>query len=455
MKDSLSQHSRERAKAPMRAFPQTDCAVNSVYERRNDFQKADNQGENSFAKEFSPWTLFQKTPIRLRRSQVLPPSRGPAYKSRRQHIIGVLCGRDGGRFSCKKEAPGMPAEQEKQSNCKKDLPGIFFGTLLAATLLVASCSNQDSSGIYKSSRVLMGTFVEITLSGQGEKAKSATEAIFDEIKRIEDLTSFHKPSGLAQVNGAAGQGPFKAEPEALKLIAKSLQFAEKSRGGFDPTIGPVCKLWQFSGGGEPRLPEKAEIADALTKVGWNKVKIDPEAGTITLPQPGMALDLGGIAKGYTLDRAADVIRKLGVTSALVNIGGDVLVIGEREPGKPWRIGVQDPRDPKGIVAVAALKDTVIVTSGDYERFFIRNDKRYHHLLDPSSGYPADKLQSVTLSAPNGTTAEAVSVSVFVMGAQEGLKYMESWPGIEGFVIDSRGKILTTQGAQSVFEMKGR
>jgi len=330
----------------------------------------------------------------------------------------------------------------------------LLALLCAATILIASCSNQNAAGTYKASRVLMGTFVEVTLSGQGEKAKRAAEAIFDEIKRIEDLTSFHKPSALTQVNGASGQGPFKAEPELLKLIAKSLEFAEKSRGAFDPTIGPICKLWQFSGGGEPRLPEKAEIVDALTKVGWSKVKIDHEAGTITLPRPGMALDLGGITKGYTLDRAADVIRKLGVTSALVNIGGDVLAIGEREPGKPWRIGVQDPRDPKGIVAVAALKDKVIVTSGDYERFFIQDNKRYHHLLDPSTGYPAGKLRSVTLLAPDGTTAEAVSVSVFVMGAHEGLKYLESLPGIEGFVIDSMGEISSTRGAQSVFEMKG-
>jgi thiamine biosynthesis lipoprotein len=339
--------------------------------------------------------------------------------------------------------------------CKKGLPGFFFGTLLAATLLVASCSDRNSSGIYKSSRVLMGTFVEVTLSGQGEKSKSAAEAIFDEIKRIEDLTSFHKPSDLTKVNSHAGQGSFKPEPELFKLIAKSIEFAEKSHGAFDPTIGPVCNLWQFSGGGEPRLPEKAEIVGALTKVGWRMVKIDPGAGTVRLPEPGMALDLGGIAKGYALDRAAAVIKKLGVTSALVNLGGDVLAIGERAPGKPWRVGVQDPRDPKGIVAVAAVKDKVVVTSGDYERFFIQNNKRYHHLLDPSTGYPADKLQSVTLLAPDGTTAEAVSVSVFVMGAQQGLKYLESFPGMDGFVIDSTGKISATPGAQSAFEMKRR
>jgi thiamine biosynthesis lipoprotein len=330
---------------------------------------------------------------------------------------------------------------------------VLLATSLAAILSIASCSTQNSR-IYKTSRVLMGTFVEVTISGQGENAPRAAEAIFEEIKRIENLTSFHKNSNLTEINAASGQGPFKADPELLKLITMSFQFAEKSGGAFDPTIGPVCKLWQFSGGGEPRLPEKAEIQDGLARVGWNRVKIDAEEGTITLPESGMALDLGGIAKGYTLDKAADVIRKLRIASALVNIGGDVLVIGEREPGKLWRIGVQDPRDPNGIIAVAGLKDKVIVTSGDYERYFIQNDKRYHHLLDPSTGYPADKLRSVTVVGSYGTTAEAVSVSMFVMGAQHGLKYLQSFPGMEGFVVDSTGKIFATPGAQSVFEMKG-
>ena len=153
----------------------------------------------------------------------------------------------------------------------------LLATSLAAILSIASCSTQNSR-IYKTSRVLMGTFVEVTTSGQGENAPSAAEAIFEEIKRIENLTSFHKNSNLTEINAASGQGPFKADPELLKLITMSFQFAEKSGGAFDPTIGPVCKLWQFSGGGEPRLPEKAEIQNGLAKVGWNRVKIDADSG---------------------------------------------------------------------------------------------------------------------------------------------------------------------------------
>jgi thiamine biosynthesis lipoprotein len=191
----------------------------------------------------------------------------------------------------------------------------------------------------------------------------------------------------------------------------------------------------------------------LKRVGWDKVKLDPAAGMILLSESGMALDLGGIAKGYALDRASEVIKKLGISSALVNLGGDILAVGQRSPGKPWRVGVQDPRNETGMVAVASLKDRVIVTSGDYQRFFINNGNRYHHILDPHTGYPAPGLQSATLVAPNGSTAEPLAVAVFVMGVERGLKYIESVPGVYGFLIDQEGKVHMSAGADSVFEMK--
>ena len=323
---------------------------------------------------------------------------------------------------------------------------------LVLPLLVAACSLPNSTPLYQSSRVLMGTFVEVKIPGQGEKPQAAAEAIFDELKRVEDLTSFHKPSGLGRINSAAGTDPVQAEPELLQLIGQGLRVAQETQGAFDPTVGSITRIWQFSGG-EPRLPDAAEIAQALKRVGWDKVKLDPAAGMILLSESGMALDLGGIAKGYTLDRASEVIKKLGISSALVNLGGDILAVGQRSPGKPWRVGVQDPRNETGMVAVASLKDRVIVTSGDYQRFFINNGNRYHHILDPQTGYPAPGLQSVTLVAPNGSTAEPLAVAVFVMGVEHGLKYIESVSGVYGFFIDQEGKVHMSAGADSVFEMK--
>ena len=321
---------------------------------------------------------------------------------------------------------------------------------VVAALLLASCSSNEPPPLYKSSRFLMGTLVQVTIPGAEATAKAVAEDIFSELKRVEDLTSFHKPSGLTKINDQSGNGPIKADSELLSLIGESLRFAKETQGAFDPTVGPLTRLWNFSAG-DPRLPSGSEITAALAKIGWRRVTVDSTAGTITLPDPGMALDLGGIAKGYALQRAAAIIRKRGISAALVNAGGDVLVVGEREPGKPWRIGVQDPRNERSMVAVANLKDCVVQTSGDYERCFIADGKRYHHILNPATGYPADGLQSVTVVAPTGMST--VTAGIFVLGVEEGLKYIESMPNVHGFLIDFEGRIHKSAGAESIFDFK--
>jgi FAD:protein FMN transferase len=328
----------------------------------------------------------------------------------------------------------------------------LYGLLIAVTaaLLVSSCAGTEPAPLYKSSRLLLGTLVEVTIPGEERTAKAATDAIFSELKRVEDLTSFHKPSELTRINDQAGNGPVKTNAEFLSLIVESLRFAKETHGAFDPTVGPLTRLWNFSGG-DPRLPTQPEITAALAKVAWRRVKIDSQAGTIELPDRGMALDLGGIAKGYALEQAAAVIRKRGISAALVNAGGDVLVIGEREPGKPWRIGVQDPRHERAMVAVANLKDCVVQTSGDYERCFFKNGKRYHHILNPVTGYPADDLESVTVVAPTGMTT--VTAGIFVLGVKAGLKYLESLPNVQGFLIDSEGRTHKSPRADFIFDFK--
>jgi len=328
----------------------------------------------------------------------------------------------------------------------------LFLTVLFLFPFMASCSRNSSVSLHKSSRLLLGTLVEVTIPGDADTASSATQAVLDEMKRIEDLTSFHKQSGLTAINDAAGTGAVKADPELLDLITAALGTSEQTKGAFDPSVGVLSRLWSFSGG-EPHLPDQSEIADALTKVGGNRIHIDRSAGTISLPVKGMALDLGGIAKGYALDRSAKVLKDRGITSALVNAGGDVLVMGEKEPGKPWRVGVQDPRNPREVMAVVAVKDRVIMTSGDYERFFIKDEKRYHHILDPKTGYPAEGVQSVTLVATGGMRAEPLGATVFVKGVAEGLAYVQSLGDIEAMVVDGNGEVHMTPGASTLFQLK--
>jgi len=307
--------------------------------------------------------------------------------------------------------------------------------------------------MHKANRVLLGTVVEVIVPGRDQNARAADEAVFGELKRVEDMTSFHKPSELSRLNDKAGEGPVHVDPELLQLLAESVRFSRETRGTFDPTVGAVTKLWQFSAG-EPRVPAPAEIQAALETVGWERVKIDNAAGTIELPDKGAALDLGGIAKGYALDRAAQNLRTLGITAALINGGGDVVAIGEKEPGKPWRVGVQDPRDPKGIAAVVTAKDQVVATSGDYERCLIADGKRYHHILDPKTGYPVEGMESVTIVGKEALTATILAKAVFIMGVAEGLKFLEGFPGYEAFLIDSDGKTHLSAGASKSIEVKG-
>jgi FAD:protein FMN transferase len=327
-----------------------------------------------------------------------------------------------------------------------------LSALFAALIIACSCS-PEKPGIHKSTRLVMGTFVDVSIVGAAEPAKEGAAAAFDEMKRIEDLTSFHKPSQLTAINDHSGQGPVKTDAEVLSIVAEALKASEQTGGAFDPTIGAVSRLWKFSGEGESRIPTEDEIKTALSKVGYSKVILDQANSTIELTEPGMALDLGGITKGHALNRCAIILKKLGISSALVNIGGDILALGGKEPGKPWRIGVEDPRDKNAMVAVTELTDQVIFTSGDYERFIEMDGKRYHHILDPKTGYPAEGVRSVTVVGKPGETLQPFGTSAFVMGARKGLEFLESKLRLPALLVDGEGKILMTTGSEKVFKLK--
>jgi thiamine biosynthesis lipoprotein len=315
---------------------------------------------------------------------------------------------------------------------------------------LVSCTKPDSN-LYRMNRLLMGTLVQITVAGTSENAKAACQAVVDEIGRVENLTSFHKPSALTRLNERAGMGPTKTDPELLALLRKSLAIARRTHDAFDPTIGPISRLWHFSAG-DPRLPSREEVAHALSQTGLDKVKIDAAAGTVTLLDKGMALDLGGIAKGYALDRAAAVFKRHGIHAALVNAGGDILALGMKGPDRPWRVGVQAPRKANSIIAAVELKDRVIVTSGDYERFFEKDGVRYHHILSPRTGYPAKGVRSVTVVSKDGVTADSLATAVFVMGVKKGLQEVESTAGVEALIVDSSGRIHLSSGAAPLFDL---
>jgi thiamine biosynthesis lipoprotein len=299
----------------------------------------------------------------------------------------------------------------------------------------------------------MGTFVEITVPDT-KQGRAGSDAVTGEFQRIEEMTSFHKPSDLSRFNDSAGTGFVETPPELFRLLTHAAEMSKLTVGAYDPTVGALTRLWRFSGSDEPRIPTEAEIAEALTRVGPGMLQLDPATGRAALTVPGAAVDLGGIVKGYALTSARKILMDRGISPALVNIGGDITTLGEKAPGIPWRIGVEHPREKPKMMAVLDLNNKTIITSGDYERFFIKDGIRRHHILDPKTGYPTDTVRSVTIVGPPDKNLQPFGTAVFVLGPEKGSKLIEhELPGAGLLIIDHQGKPRMNEAGAQVFEMK--
>jgi thiamine biosynthesis lipoprotein len=264
-------------------------------------------------------------------------------------------------------------------------------------------------------------------------------------------------SGVAAINEQAGIEPVKVRADLIELLQQALYYAELSDGAFDPTVGPLVRLWGI-GTDTQRIPDEDEIIAALQLINWRDVTIDRAAGTVFLRREGMALDLGAIAKGYAGDEAARIARENNVSRAIVDLGGNIVTVGWRgQKNKellPWRIGIQNPVSGRGAyIAIVPVHDTSVVTSGVYERFFIADGKRYHHLFSTANGYPVENgLMSVTIITGSSTAADALSTAVFAMGFERGKELLDSIPGIEAiFVFDDR-TVRITDGLKDIFSL---
>jgi len=308
-------------------------------------------------------------------------------------------------------------------------------------LAVISCARENENA-YRKSTVIMDTLVTITVEADSkEKAEASIDAAFDEIHRLEELLSFWtENSEIAAIYHNAGAAPVKVSPETLEVVEWAVYISEKTDGAFDPTVGPVMRLWDFR---KEKAPSENEIKEKLGLVGWENIEVDEQNSTVFLRTEGMSFDTGGIAKGYAVDRAVDVLRQRGITSGLVAIAGDIRGFGP----KTWRIGIRDPRPESGgedIMAVVQLRDRAISTSGDYERFFEMDGKRYHHILDPKTGLPAMGTWSVSVIADRAVLTDGFSTGIFVLGPEKGLSLLDEL-GMDGVVVAEGGNKLTTKG----------
>jgi thiamine biosynthesis lipoprotein len=293
----------------------------------------------------------------------------------------------------------------------------------------------------------MGTVIEITLVGDHEEgAKNAALQAFQEIKRIEQLMSpWIDSSDVTRINQSAGKEWVKVSPEMLRVIKKAQEISELSGGGFDITVGPLTQLWRMAR--ERGIPPPAEeLKQKLGLVNFRNVMIDQEE-KVFLKKRGMSIDLGGIAKGYAVDRAFEVLRTLGYKNLIVNAGGD-LRVGGSKLDQPWSIGIQDPRSSEKIMATVTISDSAIATSGDYEKFFIYQGKRYHHIFNPKDGLPSDGCQSVTIICKEGMVADALATAVFVLGPEKGYVLCQKLKGVDCLIVDKEGKIILAPGLKS-------
>jgi len=312
---------------------------------------------------------------------------------------------------------------------------------LSFIFLLFSCEQTQPSR----SEFALGTVCVVTLYEQGNK--SVYNNIFTRIREIENLMSVNIPSSdISRVNAAAGITAVQVQKETFNVIKRALYFAQLSGGAFDPTIGPIVSLWNINGD-NPHVPSQEKIDAALPLVNWRNVELDAETSSVYLTRRNMALDLGAIAKGYAADEAAVIIKNAGISRALIDLGGNILIIGEKKDKKTWSVGIQNPLDNRGsVIGVLHTAEKTIVTSGVYERFFEENDRRYHHLFDPSQGYPAQTgLLSVTIITGVSMDADALSTAVFVLGYVKGLSLLRMLPDTEAIFVFEDKSIRTTSG----------
>ncbi len=297
----------------------------------------------------------------------------------------------------------------------------------------------------------MGT--QVAISVYTEDDEGATRAItnaLDELVRLEAMmTTWRDDSEVSRLNAAAGKQPVQVSPETFDVLRMAHQASVWSDGLFDVSFYAMHGLWKFDEDLEKKIPDLAELKKRLPLISWRHIKLDEKKRTAFLEKPGMAINLGGIAKGYAVDRMADILRRAGFQNALVQAGGDLLCAGTKG-NRPWSAGIRDPRGaPKDVFAVMRLEDHAFSTAGDYERFFFLDGKRYHHILDPRTGMPAAASRSVTVYAKTALLADALDDAIFIMGWKRGFAMLEKIPDVGAVAVDAEGVVHVSE------RMKGR
>lgn len=329
---------------------------------------------------------------------------------------------------------------------------LILSLLVPTLVLITGCSGNLTE--VKETRSMMSTFITITVYDSSQiNAKNAVNAAFDEFARIEKLLNIYNASSeISALNSDKTITQFSKDFE--ENIAAAVIYCKLTNGSFDITVQPVLDLYTHTFKDENRSPTDNEIKDELTKVDCSKVSLNRNA-TITIGS-NQTITLGGIAKGYAVDKAIEILKSYGIKHALVNAGGNMMALGDKGEGNEkeidnsnkWSIALRNPRNETEYITLIHLKDKAVSTSGDYERYF-DPEKKFHHIINPQTGYSATELISVTIIADNAFDADALSTSVFVLGKEKGMALIESLPDVEGLIITKDREIVKSSGFEAI------
>lgn len=325
------------------------------------------------------------------------------------------------------------------------LSGVLLFLLCIAML--TACQNSDENKKVSKDIFAMDTYMTVT--AYGKNAENSVNKAVDEINRLETVLSAEKQESDIYKLNETGSGTLSTDTK--NIVSKALEINKTTNGAFDISIYPLMVKWGFTTQ-KYNVPSKNEISKLLKDVDSSKIIFDEKSGNIKLKE-NMKIDLGGIAKGYTSNRVMQIFKECGVKSGLVSLGGNVQALGTKTDGTAWQIAIENPDKSSDYIGVVSVKDKAVITSGGYERYFEKNGKTYHHILDPETGYPAESgLKSVTIVSDDGTLADALSTSLFVMGKEKALDYWREHKNeFDTVLVEDNGDITITGGLEKIFK----
>lgn len=308
---------------------------------------------------------------------------------------------------------------------------------------------EQEEAMEQSQKEIFAMDTYMTVTAYGKEAEEAAEAAIEEIERLDLLLSTGDDD--SEISSLNQKGEGTVSEDVVKLLKEAATLHRSTEGAFDISIYPMMEIWGFPTGNY-QIPTKKELQELLLKVDGSKVNWDEKSKRVSFGIEGMKIDLGGIAKGYTSSRIMDLWEEYGITSGMVNLGGNVQVLGSKVDGSAWKVGIQNPTDETSYLGVLSIQNKAVITSGGYERYFEEDGKTYHHILDPATGYPAENgLMSVTIVSENGTLADGLSTALFVMGREKALEYwQEHSDEFDVILLQEDEKIYATEGIEDAF-----